>query len=159
VSDDAGQSPDELMSDADRELLAALGDAVGDDPLPVGIIDRADGLLTWADVDEELAELLETSSAETAGTRGASLSATALEFQVADGTVVLEVDLASGGVEGSVLGTEVDVIVLERPGGESETTPVDELGHFSFPNPEPGAVRLRIAVGTGTDVRTDWFVI
>ncbi len=58
-----------------------------------------------------------------------------------------------------MLGTEVDVIVLERPGGESDTTPVDELGHFSFPDPEPGAVRLRIAVGTGTDVRTDWFVI
>ena len=94
MSDDAGQDPDELMSDADRELLAALGEAWGDDPLPVGIIDRADGLLTWADVDEELAELLETSSAETAGTRGASLSGAVLEFQVADGTVLFEVDLA-----------------------------------------------------------------
>ena len=83
-----------------------------------------------------------------------------LEFQVADGTVLIEIDLArGGGVEGQVLGTEVDVIVLERPGGESDTAPVDELGHFSFPDPEPGAVRLRIAVGTGTDVRTDWFVI
>jgi hypothetical protein len=159
VSDEASQDPDELMSDADRELLAGLDDALGDDPLPVGIIDRADGLLTWADVDEELAELLETSNSETAGTRGASLSGTALEFQVADGTVVLEVDLARGGVEGTVLGIEVDVIVLERPGGASDTTPVDALGHFSFPDPEPGAVRLRIAVGTGADVRTDWFVI
>ena len=159
MSDDAGRDPDELMSDADRELLAALGDAWGDDPLPVGIIDRADGLLTWADVDEELAELLETSSAEPAGTRGASLSDTVLEFQVADGTVLIEVDLARGGVEGQVLGTDVDVIVLERPGGESDTADVDELGHFSFPDPEPGAVRLRIAAGTGTDVRTDWFVI
>jgi hypothetical protein len=159
VSDDAGPGPDDMMSDADRELLAALGEACGDDPLPVGIIDRADGLLTWADVDEELAELLETSSAELAGTRGASLSDAALEFQVADGTVLIEVDLARGGVEGQVLGTDVEVIVLERPGGESETAPVDELGHFSFPDPEPGAVRLRIAVGTGADVRTDWFVI
>jgi hypothetical protein len=67
VSDDAGPGPDDMMSDADRELLAALGEACGDDPLPVGIIDRADALLTWADVDEELAELLETSSAELAG--------------------------------------------------------------------------------------------
>jgi hypothetical protein len=160
VSDDAGAGDDEMMSDADRELLAALGEACGDDPLPVGIIDRADALLTWADVDEELAELLETSSTELAGTRGASTSDTVLEFQIADGTVLIEIDLArGGGVEGQVLGTEVDVIVLERPGGESDTTPVDELGHFSFPNPEPGAVRLRIAVGTGTDVRTDWFVI
>jgi hypothetical protein len=83
-----------------------------------------------------------------------------LEFQVADGTVVIEVDLARGaGVEGQVLGTEVDVIALERPGGESETTAVDETGHFSFPDPEPGAVRLRIATRTDTDVRTDWFVI
>jgi len=158
VSDDAG--PDDMMSDADRELLAALGEAWGDDPLPVGIIDRADALLTWADVDEELAELLETSSTELAGTRGASTSDTVLEFQVADGTVVIEVDLArGGGVDGQVLGTEVDVIVLERPGGESETAPVDAVGHFSFPDPEPGAVRRRIAVGTGADVRTDWFVI
>ena len=148
-----------MMSDADRELLAALGEAWGDDPLPVGIIDRADGLLTWADVDEELAELLETSSAELAGTRGASTADTVLEFQVADGTVLIEVDVAAGGVTGQVLGTDVDVIVLERPGGESETAPVDELGHFSFPDPEPGAVRLRIAVGTGADVRTDWFAI
>jgi hypothetical protein len=159
VSDDAGPGPDDMMSDADRELLAALGEAWGDDPLPVGIIDRADALLTWADVDEELAELLETSSTELVGTRGASASDTVLEFQVADGTVLLEIDLARGGVEGQVLGAEVDVIVLERPGGESDTAPVDELGHFSFPDPEPGAIRLRIAVGTGTDVRTDWFVI
>jgi len=157
VSDDVGR--DDEMSDADRELLAALAEAQGDDPLPVGIIDRADGLLTWADVDEELAELLETSSAEQAGTRGASLSEEVLEFQVADGTVVIEVDLGRRGVEGQVLGTDVDVIVLERPGGESNTAPVDELGHFSFPDPEPGTVRLRIAARTGTDVRTDWFVI
>jgi hypothetical protein len=157
VSNDDG--PDDMMSDADRELLAALGEACGDDPLPVGIIDRADALLTWADVDVELAELLETSSAELAGTRGASTSDTVLEFEVADGTVLVEVDLASGGVEGQVLGTDIDVIVLERPGGESDTAPVDEFGHFSFPNPEPGAVRLRIATGTGADVRTDWFAI
>ena len=160
MSDDAGPGPDDTMSDADRELLAALGDAWGDDPLPVGIIDRADALLTWADVDEELAELLETSGTELAGTRGGSASDTVLEFQVADGTVLIEIDLArAGSVDGQVLGTEVDVVVLERPGGESETAPVDDLGHFSFPDPEPGAVRLRIAVGTGTDVRTDWFVI
>ena len=158
MSDEAGQDPDELMSDADRELLAALGDAWGDDPLPVGIIDRADGLLTWADVDEELAELLETSAAETAGTRGASVSGTVLEFQVADGTVLIEVDLGGDAVAGQVLGVDVDVVVLERPGGESDTAAVDELGHFSFPDPEPGAVRLRIAAGS-TDVRTDWFVI
>jgi hypothetical protein len=158
VSDNAGQDPDELMSEADRELLAALGDACGDDPLPVGIIDRADALLTWADVDEELAELLETTSAEVAGTRGASQSDTVLEFQVADGTVLIEVDLGSGGITGQVLGIDVDVVALERPGGESGTVDVDELGHFSFPDPEPGAVRLRIAAGT-TDVRTDWFVI
>ena len=159
MSDDAGPGPDEMMSDADRELLAALGEAWGDDPLPVGIIDRADGLLTWADVDEELAELLETSSAELAGTRGASMSDTVLEFQVADGTVLIEVDLAAAASRARCSGPDVDVIVLERPGGESDTAPVDELGHFSFPDPEPGAVRLRIAVGTGTDVRTDWFVI
>jgi hypothetical protein len=159
VSDNAGQDPDELMSEADRELLAALGDACGDDPLPVGIIDRADGLLTWADVDEELAELLETTSAEVAGTRGASQSDTVLEFQVADGTVLIEVDLGSGGITGQVLGIDVDVVALERPGGESGTVDVDELGHFSFTDPEPGAVRLRIATAAGTDVRTDWFVI
>lgn len=159
MSDNAGQDPDESMSEADRELLAALGDACGDDPLPVGIIDRADGLLTWADVDEELAELLETTSAEVAGTRGASQSDTVLEFQVADGTVLIEVDLGSGGITGQVLGIDVDVVVLERPGGESGTAPVDELGHFSFTDPEPGAVRLHIATATGTDVRTDWFVI
>ena len=158
MSDDAGQDPDELMSDDDRELLDALGDAWGDDPLPVGIIDRADGLLTWADVDQQLAELLETTSAEMAGTRGAP-SGTVLEFQVADGTVLIEVDLGGDAVAGQVLGIDVDVVVLERPSGESGTAPVDELGHFSFPDPEPGAVRLRIAAGTGTDVRTDWFVI
>ena len=163
MSDDAEPDPDpdadNVMSDADRELLAALGDAWGDDPLPVGIIDRADALLTWADVDEELAELLETTSAELAGTRGASQPDTLLEFQIADGTVLIEVDLGSSGITGQVLGIDVDVVALERPGGESGTAPVDEFGHFSFPDPEPGAVRLRIAAATGTDVRTDWFVI
>jgi hypothetical protein len=159
VSDDFDPVSDEVMSDADRDLLAALADACGEDLLPVGIIDRADGLLTWADVDDELAELLETSSAEPSGTRGASPSGTALQFQVGDGTVLIEVDLGSNIVAGQVLGVAVDEVVLERPGGESGTAPVDELGHFSFPDPEPGAVRLRIATGSGTHVRTDWFVI
>jgi hypothetical protein len=159
MSDDADPNADDVMSDADRELLAALGEAGGDDPLPVGIVDRVDGLLTWADVDEELAELLETSGVELAGTRGASLPDTVLEFRVGDGDIVIEVDLGNGALAGQVLGIDVDVVILERPGGTSGTADVDELGHFSFPDPEPGAVRLRIATGTGTDVRTDWFVI
>ena len=85
--------------------------------------------------------------------------ARAMHVRMADESVLIEVDVGSGAIEGQVLGTDVDVIVLERPGGESDTAPVDDLGHFSFPEPEPGAVRLRIATVTGTDVRTDWFVI
>ena len=150
--------PDDMMSDADRELLAALGEAWGDDPLPVGIIDRADGLLTWADVDEELAELLETSSAELAGTRGAS--------HIGHGARVPGRRRNRAGRSrprprrcrgpGARDGRRCDR-VWNAPAGSPDTAPVDELGHFSFPDPEPGAVRLRIAVGTGADVRTDWF--
>ncbi|MGH9132482.1 MAG: hypothetical protein ACRDZZ_01000 [Ilumatobacteraceae bacterium] len=157
MTDDA--DPDDVMSDDDRDLLDALGRAWGDDPLPTGMIDRAAALLTWADVDDELAELLETASPELAGTRGAAATGRALEFEVADGTVVVEVELGGVAVAGQVLGIEVETVVLERPGGETDSVSVDATGRFSIPGQGPGPVRLRVARRSGADVRTDWFMI
>jgi hypothetical protein len=160
VSDDADNGVDELTP-GDRELLSALAEAWGDDPLPDGIIERAEALLTWAGVDEELAELLESASTEPAGTRGAggASAPAAVEFQVGDGSVVIEVSLGAAAVEGQVLGVAATEVVLERPTGDAGSSPVDDLGRFSIADPGAGPVRLRVVTGSANEVRTDWFAI
>jgi len=147
------------MSQEEARLVAELGRALGHDPQPPGLVERANGLLAFADFDRQLAQLLETSSGELVGTRGlAATHAGAMRFEVADGSVVVEVSVARGRIEAQVIAGTIAEVVLERVSGPDARATVDELGRFGFVQSGAGPVRL-ILRGTGSEpVATDWFL-
>jgi hypothetical protein len=147
---------DDRPSADEAELIAHLRDALGPDPLPEGLLDRAEGLLAFRDVDRELVELLEASN-EPAGLRGEVDAPERLVFEVGAGVVSVEVVLDRDAVRGQVLAGDVTEVGLERLGAPVRTSAVDELGQFSFAEPEPGPVRLRLHVVGGRPTTTDWF--
>jgi hypothetical protein len=149
--------PDDVTSDADRRLLGALGDALGPEPLPDGLVERARGLITWADVDHELAALLDEAGAEQVGTRGVSVG-DVLGFRLADGSIVVEVELDGTALRGSVVGADVDDVELARPDGQLRTAAVDALGEFTFADVAAGPVRIGLRTA-GRTIHTDWFVV
>jgi hypothetical protein len=145
------------LPDDDR-LLDALGSALGADPLPDGLLARCEGLVAFADVDHELAALLDSAGAELAGTRGGT--ATDVEtFELTDGAVTVELTFDRGGVAGQLLGDPVSAVHLETRSGSLDEVPVDELGRFTLPAAAPGPVRLRITTDDGRAVATDWFLL
>lgn len=150
---------DEPVSDDDARLVAELGRALGPGTYPPGLVERANGLLAFADFDRELAEVLETSSGELVGTRGPAQSA-ALRFEVADGSVTVEVSLERDRIDGQVIAGAIAEVVLERLSGSAETATVDDLGRFVFEQPGTGPVRLRLrGARPGPEpVATDWFL-
>ena len=155
---DGGADDGELIvPEADRALLAALGQAIAD-PVPPGLVDRAIGLITWADVEGELAALLDDADRELTGTRGGAPASTALEFITPEG-VVVELTVDDGTLEGQVLGAEVLTAVLEHADGDAEEIEVDELGTFAVQSTHTGAARLRIDLRDHGRIHTDWFVL
>lgn len=148
--------PDEV-TDAERSLLGPLGAALGDDPLPGGIVERAEALVTWFGVDDELVALLEEQSEEMAGTRG---GATGMSFATPDGTTEIEIGFDGPTVVGHVLiGAAVEVHLIDATGADVATTPIDELGRFDLAVNVQGPHRLRFIAGEGNTVVTDWFVL
>jgi hypothetical protein len=143
----------------DARLLGELGAALGPDPSPAGLVARAEGLLAFAEVDRELAELLDASAAEPVGVRGPGDVAGALVFEVGGGSVSVEVTVTGDRVDGQVLAGEPTEVVLERVSGPAHPCPVDELGRFTFSGVVPGPGRLRLRGGSARPVTTDWFLI
>jgi hypothetical protein len=150
---------DDAVSAEEADLLAALGGALGRDAVPPGLVDRAEALFSVRDLDSDLAGLLDGAAAERAGMRGGTVGS-GLRFAVADGVVVVEIELpATGVVTGRVLAGEVTTLALERPTGTATTVAVDELSGFAFASTERGPARLRLTLTDGAPVRTDWFLI
>src|SRR5918998_1986977 len=118
---------DDAMSDEDARLVAELGRALGPGTYPPGLVDRANGLLAFASFDRELAELLEASSGELVGTRGAATPGAALRFEVGDGSVAVEVAVVRDRVEGQVIAGTITEVVLEHLSGPAATAIVDDL--------------------------------
>ncbi len=154
--------PDDVPSDdapdeRDRALLAALGRALGtvDD---TDLIARCAGLLTWIDVDAELAALLERPPAELAGTRGDAAAAD-LEFTVDDGTCVIEVTVRDGTVRGVVLGVTPEHVAVRSVTGELHDAEFDAVGAFTITVPVSGSARVELDLGEERRIHTDWFVI
>lgn len=145
------------MTAEDAQLVADLARALGPDPLPPGLLDRAEGLLAWMGVDEELAVLMEETAVEPAGTRGPG-AATATTYQVADGSVALELSVEPGLLRGQVLSGAVNRVVIELSGGGTRASALDELGQFAFHGLSRGPARLRLERGSALPVVTDWFV-
>jgi len=152
----------EPLPPEDARLLDQLGEALGDDPAPSGLIDRAEGLVAFAGVDRELAELLDAAAGEPAGVRGGpATAAEPLLFEVADGSIAVELVVEREQLDGQVVAGELTEVVLERPGDQGRACRVDELGRFSFMPVAAGPTRLRLrpAGGTSRPVTTDWFLV
>src|SRR5262245_28509270 len=83
--------PDERPSPEELDTLAELSRALGRDPLPAGLVDRLNALVTWADVDAELAALLDDNVL--VGTRGPAVAGTSRRFELADGSITIELTM------------------------------------------------------------------
>jgi hypothetical protein len=149
---------DEADNHADARLVAELGRALGPDMPPPGLVERANGLLAFAGLDREIAQLLEMSSGELVGTRGPAAPGAALRFEVADGSVAVEVSPASGRIDGQVIAGAITEVVLERVSGPSAHAAVDDLGRFAFESAGTGPVRLALRGARPEPVATDWFL-
>lgn len=150
---------DEPPSAEDAALLAQLRAVLGPDRLPDGFLTRAEGLLTFRDVDRELLELLQESAAEPAGLRGGLGAPGRLVFELGGGAVSVEVVLERDALRGQVLAGSVTEVGLERLAEDVRVTGVDALGQFSFADPAPGPARLRLHGGGRRPMTTDWFVL
>jgi hypothetical protein len=107
--------PGDELSSEDAELLRDVAGTFGTEPVPERL---CEGLLTWADVDHELAELLDAPAEELAGTRGgAAASATELTFEVGHVGTVVELRTEGDRVTGQVLPAGATDARLERPDG------------------------------------------
>jgi hypothetical protein len=143
----------------DLRLLTDVGRALGSDPLPAGLIERAQALGELRDVDRDLADLLDDAASELTGTRGQLTAGSRLAFELADGSVSLELVARDGGLRGQLLCGNPAAVVLETTGRAELAAAVDDLGRFSFTAVPPGPARLRLR-GAGTrPVTTDWFLL
>ncbi len=149
--------PEQLSAD-DARLLADLGQALGRDDPPEGLVGRAEGLVAFMDVDRELVELLDAAAAEPVGSRGLGVS-DRLAFELADGSVSLELSLDGHVLAGQILSGGVVEVTVLRLDGEVATSTVDDLGQFSLRPVPAGPVRLRLRDGSGRTLVTDWFLV
>lgn len=142
----------------EASLLADLADALGRERTPDDVIDRAERLVAWFDVDDELVALLQSATGELAGTRGGTT--TGMRFATADGSTEVELDIDGGRIVGHVVVGDADSVAVERPDGfRSNVVAVDELGRFELATSASGPHRLRLLHDAGATVTTDWFVI
>jgi hypothetical protein len=145
------------LSTQEARLLAALGRALGPDPLPHLLVERAEELLAVMDLDSALVKLIDQATAEPAGMRGETTH-TRLEFAVGDGSIALELVAEPDRLTGQVLAGEPAEVALESPSGVQATVAVDELGRFTFQHVRAGPARLRLLGGATAPV-TDWFLL
>ena len=151
---------DDEVSPSDRILMQALAEAIGSPRPPIDLAARCEGLLSWIDVDSELAMLLDQPLAEAAGTRGAAPAATTLVFTVDDGSCVIELDTSPTGLRGQLLGGETQEITFRTADGTAQRVPLDESGSFSIDEPLSGTVRLELELfPESRRIHTDWFVV
>jgi hypothetical protein len=148
----------EPMSDDEIRLLTELGRALGPQPLPEGLLARADGLLAWLDVDDELQLLLE-SSAEAVGAVRGSPTGTTMSYASVDGAFLVELVVGRDVLDGQILAGAADGATLEHPTDEPQHAVPDALGRFAFPGPSRGPARLRLRAGSESGFVTPWFLI
>jgi hypothetical protein len=145
------------LSARDARLLHALGRALGPDPLPDRLVERAAQLLALRDLDATLLMLTESATAEPAGMRG-DTTRSPLEFATGDGSAAVELAPGLDRLVGQVLAGDAIEVALESRSGARATAAVDELGRFTFERVAAGPARLRLLGGATTPV-TDWFLL
>ena len=151
---------DDEVSPSDRILMKALAEALGASQPPVDLIARCEGLVTWIDVDSELATLLDQPATEQVGTRGATSLDTTMVFTVDDGSCVIELTPSDNSLQGQVLGPQVAEILVRTASDTVHSISVDETGNFSIDDPPTGAIRLELELfSESRRIHTDWFVV
>ena len=142
---------EELMSDL-RRICAQL------DPVPEIVVDNARAALSTRRFDEELAELLLDSAAESSQVRGDQEQVRLLSFHLAGLSLEVRVEYLAdhASVHGFVEGMtgEVDVDL----GSEHRVLPIDADGGFSTEVPR-GAARFRLSAHDGVVVTTGWVLL
>lgn len=151
---------------ADARLLARLGAlAEAADPPPASLYAFGYAALSLrsSDLDLALARLVEDSTLELAGVRGAQEEVRLLSFEGGDLAVDVQLDQRAG--RRSLLGQVIPappsgsgVVHLETADGTRIRAEVDHLGGFRIPDPPMGSARLVVqdGAGTSTAVATDW---
>lgn len=147
--------PDE-PTEEEQPLLDELSAALGPDPMPDGLIDRAASLVTWFDVDHELVALLQEDAAEPVGVRGNAV--TTSTYATSDHAVEVSVDIERGSIRGQlVIGDADSAQLVDAAGATVAEASVDELGAFELDAGTSRPVRLRLLLRAGNTVDTDWF--
>jgi hypothetical protein len=143
----------------DEELMADLRRICAQsDPVPEFVVDNARDALLTRRFDEELAELLLDSAAESGLLRGEQERVRLLSFQLTDLSLEVRVEYLGeqasvrGFVEGMTGQVEVDL------GSEHRTVPIDADGEFTTEVPR-GAVRFRLRAHDGVIVTTRWVLL
>ncbi|MGW6195823.1 hypothetical protein ACWF0M_06715 [Kribbella sp. NPDC055110] len=143
--------------DDDDRLLEDLAEAVrGTQPLADMIAARAEGVLSWRTIDEDLlqASLTFDSSLEAVtGTRAEPGQTRLLVFSSTPLSVELEV--TQDEVVGQILPPGPGEIHVETQDGIEYSVSANESGFFELPSLPTDAVRLRCDTPTGRVV-TDW---
>ncbi len=148
----------DAVTDDEAPMLDALGRALGTDAPPPGLAERAESLLGWFDVDDELVALLQEHADEPAGVRGASSAATAVRTE--DGSVAIDIEFDHLEITGHVVGGDVVRIELVESGGAPiASSDVDELGGFRIAASQRGPHRLRLVRSGGETILSEWFLL
>jgi hypothetical protein len=152
-------------SERDEELLDDLRRAVtAFDPVPAHLVDAAESALDWRTIDDELAALLNDSSAEPelAGVRSGD---TGRLLSFAGANVRIEVEVSGSGPARTLTGQLVpagSARIEIRHADRVMTVTADPRGRFSAADVPAGSVSLRClldAPGHPQAVATPWLPI
>jgi hypothetical protein len=149
MGDERPEDPEELAA------LRALGDAIdAADPVPGWLVEVAASAPALARLDDELLELLDTS---TAGVRSGDDSE--LVFTAGGRTVEVRVQRRESRrwLDGVVEPVDAAEVRLEQRAG-STTAPVDDVGHFELAGVPAGLGRLVVVAGDGRTYATSWVI-
>lgn len=156
MSDDA-RDLDDRVAEPDPAWEALVRGALAD-PIPDDVLARSLALWDLNTIDAELAELLaeESSDAELAGVRSATLAVTAFTFVAGDTTIELEWDgeLLTGQL---FPGASAQLELRDRHGAVIAAT-ANSVGTFELAPPTAGSWCLVVRRADGA-VRTPWFTL
>lgn len=138
----------------ERAVRAAL-----DDPIPTDVLERSRALWELTTIDAELAELLaeESSDAELAGVRSATLQVTTFTFVAGDVTIEVEWDGAI--LAGQLFPAATAEIELHAVDGASVSATANSVGTFELTPPSAGTWCLVVVRRPDGSVRTPWFTL
>jgi hypothetical protein len=146
-----GQGPE--PRDLDAEIMAGLGRIFGRlDPMPPVLDDAVILALATADLDAELALLVDDARETVRGNQSR-----VLRFATATTTVLLSITAGDADrvrLEGWLDPAQEATITVRRGGGATSTTKADSFGRFAFDGLPAGSARVVAALADGGRLAT-----